>query len=136
MVTTKHEFYTRHNPDRPLCTDHPDNLALRGSNGSPGIHDTELPGQSHVASDSDDEEALQPNAEADAARDDDTIAERAKLNALAKKDNSVSDEAPQEPVPLSVSEDSASESEDEEPRPKYRLGIFGALLPELLCDVF
>ena len=59
------------------------------------------------------------------------IAERAKLNALAKKD-----EAPQEPVPLSVSEDSASESEDEEQRPKYRLGIFGALLPELLCDVF
>ena len=43
-----------------------------------------------------------------------------KLNALAKKDDSVSEEAPQEPVPLSVSEDSASESEDEEPRPKYR----------------
>jgi hypothetical protein len=76
MVTTKHEFYTRHNPDRPLCTVHPDNLALRGSNGSPGIHDTELPGQSHVASDSDDEEALGPLAEADAARDDDTSAVR------------------------------------------------------------
>jgi hypothetical protein len=45
------------------------------------------------------------------------IAERAKLNALAKKDEAVSDEAPQpvppEPEPL-------SESEDEEPRPKYR----------------
>ena len=76
MVTTKHEFYTRHNPDRPLCTVHPDNLALRGSNGSPGIHDTELPGQSHVASDSDDEEALGHLAEADAARDDDTSAVR------------------------------------------------------------
>ncbi len=38
------------------------------------------------------------------------IAERAKLNALAKKD---------EPEPLSA-EDPASESEDEEPRPKYR----------------
>jgi hypothetical protein len=47
------------------------------------------------------------------------IAERAKLNALAKKD-----EAPQEPEPLTVSEEAppepASESEDEEPRPKYR----------------
>ena len=53
------------------------------------------------------------------------IAERAKLNALAKKD-----EAPQEPEPVppepeprSVLEDPASESEDEEPRlpsPKYR----------------
>ena len=46
------------------------------------------------------------------------IAERAKLNALAKKDEpeavAVSDEAPPEPEPLS------SESEDEEPRPKYR----------------
>ena len=61
------------------------------------------------------------------------IAERAKLNALAKKDDSVSDlppepvsedplpppseslpvKAPPEPEPL-------SESEDEEPRPKYR----------------
>ena len=46
------------------------------------------------------------------------IAERAKLNALAKKD-----EAPQEPEPVppepeprSVLEDPASESEDEEPR--------------------
>ena len=50
------------------------------------------------------------------------IAERAKLNALAKKD-----EAPQEPEPVppepeprSVLEDPASESEDEEPRLKYR----------------
>ena len=56
------------------------------------------------------------------------IAERAKLNALAKKDDSepvsVSKEAPppppREPEPLSVSEDPAFESEDEEPRPKYR----------------
>ena len=59
------------------------------------------------------------------------IAERAKLNALVKKDEapqepeplSVSDEAPREPEPVSVSEDPASESEDEEPRltrPKYR----------------
>ena len=63
------------------------------------------------------------------------IAERAKLNALAKKDDSVSDEAPQEPEPLSVSEEAppppepkpssvsehpASESENEEPRLKYR----------------
>jgi hypothetical protein len=46
------------------------------------------------------------------------IAERAKLNALAKKDEpvAVSDEAPREPEPLSVLEDPASESEDEEPR--------------------
>ena len=52
------------------------------------------------------------------------IAERAKLNALAKKDEAprepepvaVSDEAPPEPEPLSVLEDPASESEDEEPR--------------------
>ena len=46
------------------------------------------------------------------------IAERAKLNALAKKDEpvAVSDEAPLEPEPLSVLEDPASESEDEEPR--------------------
>jgi len=61
------------------------------------------------------------------------IAERAKLNALAKKDDSVSDEAPPEPVleedpqpvppepePIPVLEDPASESEDEEPRLKYR----------------
>ena len=52
------------------------------------------------------------------------IAERAKINALAKKDEAVSDEAPQpvppEPEPLSMLEDHASESEDEEPRPKYR----------------
>ena len=75
------------------------------------------------------------------------IAERAKLNALAKKDEApqepepvaVSDEAPREPEPVAVSdeapqpvppepeplsaEDPASESEDEEPRlpsPKYR----------------
>ena len=65
------------------------------------------------------------------------IAERAKLNALAKTEDSepvsVSDEAPPpasvseeapppppEPKPSSVSEDPASESEDEEPRPKYR----------------
>ena len=76
------------------------------------------------------------------------IAERAKLNALAKKDEapqepeplSVSDEAPREPEPvpvskeapqpvppepepLSVLEDPAFVSEDEEPRlpsPKYR----------------
>ena len=56
------------------------------------------------------------------------IAERAKLNALAKKDEAprepepvlVSKEDPQpvppEPEPLSVLEDPASESEDEEPR--------------------
>ena len=69
------------------------------------------------------------------------IAERAKLNALATKDEAVSeeapepepvavsdeaprepepvavsDEAPREPEPLSVLEDPASESEDEEPR--------------------
>ena len=54
------------------------------------------------------------------------IAERAKLNALAKKD-----EAPQEPEPVLEDRpepedeplsavDPASESEDEEPRPKYR----------------
>ena len=63
------------------------------------------------------------------------IAERAKLNAVATKDEAVSeeapepepvavsDEAPREPEPVSVSEDPASESEDEEPRltrPKYR----------------
>ena len=56
------------------------------------------------------------------------IAERAKLNALAKKDEAsqelehvaVSDEAPREPEPMPVLEDPASESEDEEPRPKYR----------------
>ena len=62
------------------------------------------------------------------------IAERAKLNALAKKAEPVSDppelvlEDPPEPEdePVSVSEDPlpppepASESEDEEPRPKYR----------------
>ena len=53
------------------------------------------------------------------------IAERAKLNALAKKDEAPPEpvlEDPQEPEPKpsSVSEDSASESEDEEPRPKYR----------------
>ena len=50
------------------------------------------------------------------------IAERAKLNALAKKDDSVSDEDPPEPepAPVPMSEDPASESEDEEPRPKYR----------------
>jgi hypothetical protein len=53
------------------------------------------------------------------------IAERAKLNALAKTEDSepepVSKEAPQEPAPrepepVPVSEDPASESEDEEPR--------------------
>ena len=67
------------------------------------------------------------------------IAERAKLNALAKKEDSepvpMSEEAPQEPEPVLVSKeappepvleevppppDPASESEDEEPRPKYR----------------
>ena len=62
------------------------------------------------------------------------IAERAKLNALAKKDEAVSEEAPPEPVledppepepaPVPMSEEAppepASESEDEEPRPKYR----------------
>jgi hypothetical protein len=50
------------------------------------------------------------------------IAERAKLNALAKKDEAVSEEVPPEPEsePLSMLEDPASESEDEEPRPKYR----------------
>ena len=50
------------------------------------------------------------------------IAERAKLNALAKKDEAVSEEVPPEPEsePLSMLEDPASESEDEEPRLKYR----------------
>ena len=62
------------------------------------------------------------------------IAERAKLNALAKKDEAVSEEAPPKPVledppepepaPVPMSEEAppepASESEDEEPRPKYR----------------
>ena len=63
------------------------------------------------------------------------IAERAKLNALAKKDEApqeletvaVSDEAPREPEPVPVSEEAppepeplSSESEVEEPRPKYR----------------
>jgi len=53
------------------------------------------------------------------------IAERAKLNALAKKDEAPPEpvlEDPQEPelAPVPVSEDPASESEDEEPRPKYR----------------
>ena len=70
------------------------------------------------------------------------IAERAKLNALAKNDEpepvledpsepqpeapppppseSLPVKAPPEPKPSSVSEDPASESEDEEPRPKYR----------------
>ena len=53
------------------------------------------------------------------------IAERAKLNALAKKDDSVSDEDPEpEPAPVTMSEEAppepASESEDEEPRTKYR----------------
>ena len=60
------------------------------------------------------------------------IAERAKLNALAKKDEPepVSEEVPPEPEPVPVSEEAPpppepepeliSESEDEEPRPKYR----------------
>ena len=56
------------------------------------------------------------------------IAERAKLNALAKKDEAVSEEVPPEPdpAPVPMSEEAppppepASESEDEEPRPKYR----------------
>ena len=70
------------------------------------------------------------------------IAERAKLNALVKKDEpepvledpsepqpeapppppseSLPVKAPPEPAPVPMSEDSASESEDEEPRPKYR----------------
>ena len=64
------------------------------------------------------------------------IAERAKLNALAKNDEAepvledpsepqpeTEPEAPPpppEPKPSSVSEHPASESEDEEPRPKYR----------------
>ena len=52
------------------------------------------------------------------------IAERAKLNALAKKAEPVSDEDPPEDEPVSVSEEAppepTSESEDEEPRPKYR----------------
>jgi len=49
------------------------------------------------------------------------IAERAKLNALAKKDEAPREPepVPPEPEPLSA-EDPASESEDEEPRPKYR----------------
>jgi len=53
------------------------------------------------------------------------IAERAKLNALAKKEDSepVSDLPPEpvseDPLPPSPPEP-ASESEDEEPRPKYR----------------
>ena len=45
------------------------------------------------------------------------VAERAKLYAMAKKDDSASEE---EPEPLSVSEVPEPESEDEEPRPKYR----------------
>ena len=64
------------------------------------------------------------------------IAERAKLNALAKNDEpepvledppepqpETEPEAPPpppEPEPLPMSEDPAPESEDEEPRPKYR----------------
>ena len=56
------------------------------------------------------------------------IAERAKLNALAKKDEAVSEEVPPEPepAPVPMSEEAPpepeplSESEDEEPRPKYR----------------
>ena len=68
------------------------------------------------------------------------IAERAKLSALAKKDEAVSEEVPPEPEPVPVSKeapqpvppepeplsvlvDPASVSEDEEPRlpsPKYR----------------
>ena len=57
------------------------------------------------------------------------IAERAKLNALAKKDEAVSEEVPPEPEPVPVSEEAPpepeplSESEDEEPRlpsAKYR----------------
>jgi hypothetical protein len=61
------------------------------------------------------------------------IAERAKLNALAKKDEAVSEEVPPEPEPVPVSEEAPpppepepeplSESEDEEPRlpsTKYR----------------
>ena len=66
------------------------------------------------------------------------IAERAKLNALANKDEApqepepaaVSDEALREPEPVAVSDEAPqpeppepeplSESEDEEPRPKYR----------------
>ena len=57
------------------------------------------------------------------------IAERAKLNALAKKDEAppepVLEDPPEpEPEPVPVSEEAppepASESEDEEPRPKYR----------------
>jgi len=53
------------------------------------------------------------------------IAERAKLNALAKKDEAPQEPEPMppEPEPLSVLEEPASESEDEEPRlpsPKYR----------------
>ena len=53
------------------------------------------------------------------------IAERAKLNALAKKDEAppepVLEDPPEpEPAPVPMSEDPASESEDKEPRPKYR----------------
>ena len=66
------------------------------------------------------------------------IAERAKINALAKKDEAPPEPVledssepqpetepeapppPPEPKPSSVSEHPASESEDEEPRPKYR----------------
>ena len=53
------------------------------------------------------------------------IAERAKLNALAKKDEPVLEDPPEpEDEPVSVSEEAppepTSESEDEEPRPKYR----------------
>ena len=58
------------------------------------------------------------------------IAKRAKLNALAKKNEAVSEEVPPEPQPEtepeapppppSEPEPLSSESEDEEPRPKYR----------------
>ena len=62
------------------------------------------------------------------------IAERAKLNALAKKDEAgpvseaepppepenVPEEYPREPQPAPPEPEPLSESEDEEPRPKYR----------------
>jgi hypothetical protein len=97
MVTTKHEFYAQHHPLRPLCTVHADNLALHGSNGSPGIHDTEPPAQSHAASDSDDEEALQPNADDDATRGDDASAAR---NVLKRPHSATVDEEEDSPGDL------------------------------------
>ena len=48
------------------------------------------------------------------------IAERAKLNALAKKDEPQPETEPEAPPPPPPEPEPLSESEDEEPRPKYR----------------